>query len=169
MPLIKVKKHLSPPIIISGSFVLLIIFGTILLKLPFASVFPITWTDAFFTATSATTVTGLVVFDPGNTLTLFGELVLLVLIQSGGIGLMTFAVALFMLLGKKVGLQNRVYLQEAFNQNSLGGIVKLARLILFFVLSIEAIATLFFNRLLDTKLRMDTRLLLELFSRHIRF
>lgn len=142
MLLTKKKKHLSPPIVISGSFIALILLGTLLLKLPFASVVPITWTDAFFTATSATTVTGLVVFDPGNTLTLFGELILLVLIQSGGIGLMTFAVAVFMLLGKKVGLQNRVYLQEAFNQNSLGGIVKMARLILFFVLSIEALASL---------------------------
>lgn len=139
----KIKKKrftVSPPLLIAGSFLFLIVVGTLCLKLPFATTTPISWTDALFVATSATTVTGLSVFDPGTTLTIFGQLVLLFLIQCGGIGLMTFAVALLIVLGKKIGLQHRVYLQESFNQNSVGGIVNLVKLILTFVLTVEAIA-----------------------------
>lgn len=88
MGIIKKKRiNVSPPFVIAGSFLFL------------------TWTDALFVATSATTVTGLSVFDPGTTLTVFGEMVLLTLVQCGGIGLMTFAVVLLILLGKKIGLQ----------------------------------------------------------------
>lgn len=141
MRAIKKKRfNISPPLVIAGSFLFLITLGTLLLKLPIATTTKISWTDALFVATSATTVTGLSVFDPGTTLTVFGEMVLLVLIQCGGIGLMTFAVALLILLGKKIGLQNRIYLQESFNQNSVGGIVKLAKTILTFVLTVEAVA-----------------------------
>lgn len=134
------RLSISPPLFIAGSFLFLIVIGTILLKLPFATTTTISWIDALFTATSATTVTGLSVFDPGSTLTFFGELVLLFLIQCGGIGLMTFAVAILILLRKKIGLQNRIYLQESFSQQSIGGIVRLTKLILTFVLSIETIA-----------------------------
>ncbi len=137
----KKRITVSPPVVISGSFLFLIMIGTLLLKLPFATTQPISWTNALFTATSATTVTGLSVFDPGTVLTAFGELVLLVLIQCGGIGLMTFAVAVLILFRKKVGLQNRIYLQESLTQNSVGGIVKLVKLILTFALTVEAVAT----------------------------
>lgn len=136
----KKARKISPPLVIAGSFFFLIVLGTILLKLPMAATVPLSWTDALFTATSATTVTGLSVFDPGTTLTLFGEIILLVLIQCGGIGLMTFAVAVLILLRKKIGLQNRVYLQESFTQPSIGGVVKLVKLILIFVFSVEAVA-----------------------------
>ncbi|ANU15162.1 TrkH family potassium uptake protein [Planococcus halocryophilus] len=138
----KKRMAVSPPLVISGSFLFLIMLGTLLLKLPFATTQPISWTDALFTATSATTVTGLSVFDPGTVLTAFGELVLLVLIQCGGIGLMTFAVAILILFRKKVGLQHRIYLQESFTQSSIGGIVKLVKLILTFALTVEAVATI---------------------------
>jgi trk system potassium uptake protein TrkH len=138
-----VKKKsikITPPLLIAGSFLFLIFMGTLCLKLPFATTTPISWTDALFVATSATTVTGLSVFDPGTTLTVFGEVVLMFLIQCGGIGLMTFAVAVLIVLGKRIGLQNRIYLQESFNQNSVGGIVKLVKLILTFVLTVQAVA-----------------------------
>ncbi|ALC85023.1 Ktr system potassium transporter B [Bacillus sp. FJAT-22090] len=136
------KKRIvvSPPVIIAGSFLFLIMIGTLCLKLPFATTTYISWTDALFVATSATTVTGLSVFDPGTTLTLFGEIVLMILIQCGGIGLMTFAVAILILLKKKIGLQNRIYMQESFNQESIGGIIKLVKLILSFVLSVQLFA-----------------------------
>lgn len=98
----KKRITVSPPLLIGGSFLFLIALGTILLKLPIATTTKISWTDALFVATSATTVTGLSVFDPGITLTLFGELVLLVLIQCGGIGLMTFAVFLLIVLVFKI-------------------------------------------------------------------
>ncbi|HSP22390.1 MAG TPA: Ktr system potassium transporter B, partial [Planococcus sp. (in: firmicutes)] len=89
----KKRIKIPPPLLISGSFLFLILIGTLLLKLPISTTEPISWTDAIFVATSATTVTGLSVFDPGTALTAFGEAVLLVLIQFGGIGLMTFAIA----------------------------------------------------------------------------
>lgn len=117
----------------------LIVVGTLLLKLPFATTTPISWTDALFVATSATTVTGLSVFDPGTVLTGFGEGVLLTLIQFGGIGLMTFAVAVLMMFKKKIGFQNRLYLQEAFSQNSVGGIIRLVKTILLFAFTVEGI------------------------------
>ena len=101
---------------------------------------PITWTDALFTATSATTVTGLSVFDIGTTLTLFGQIVMLILIQFGGIGLMTFAVAILIMFGRKVGMQNRIYIQESFNEQSIGGMVKLVKQILLFVVITEGLA-----------------------------
>ena len=115
---------MSPPVIIAGSFLFLIFVGTLLLKLPIATTTHISWIDALFVVTSATTVTGLSVFDPGTTLTIFGEVVLMVLIQCGGIGLMTFAVAILVLLKKKIGFQNRIYIQESFNQYTVGGIIK---------------------------------------------
>ncbi|MBB5178836.1 trk system potassium uptake protein TrkH [Planomicrobium koreense] len=135
----KKRIKIPPPLLISGSFLLLILIGTILLKLPIATTEPISWTDAIFVATSATTVTGLSVFDPGTVLTAFGEAVLLVLIQFGGIGLMTFAVAVLIMFRKKIGFQNRLYLREAFSQNTVGGIIKLAKSIIIFAFIVEAI------------------------------
>ncbi|WP_203247095.1 TrkH family potassium uptake protein [Sporosarcina beigongshangi] len=134
------RRRLSPPIVIAGSFLLLIIMGTLLLKLPFATTESITWTDALFTATSATTVTGLSVFDIGTTLTSFGQIVMLILIQFGGVGLMTFAVAILIMFGRKVGMQNRIYIQESFNEQSIGGMVKLVKQILLFVAIAEGVA-----------------------------
>ncbi|MBD7907643.1 Ktr system potassium transporter B [Sporosarcina sp. Sa3CUA8] len=137
---IRKKRRVTPPILIAGSFLITIFIGTLLLKLPFATTIPITWTNALFTATSATTVTGLSVFDIGSTLTLFGEIVLLTLIQIGGVGLMAFAVAILMILGRKVGMKNRIFLQESFSQQSLGGTVRFLRSILIFVFVTEGLA-----------------------------
>ena len=134
--------QLTPVMVLAGSFLLLIIVGTLVLKIPSSVEQEITWVDALFTATSATTVTGLSVFDPGSTLTTFGETVLMVLIQFGGIGLMTFAVGIFILLRRKVGLKNRLYLQESFGQSRTGGLVKLVKHICLFVFTIEALAVM---------------------------
>ncbi|WOV88149.1 TrkH family potassium uptake protein [Sporosarcina oncorhynchi] len=138
----KSKRHLSPPVVIAGNLFLLIVIGTLLLKLPIATEHPISWIDAFFTVTSATTVTGLVVFDPGTTLTLFGEIVLLFLIQIGGISLMVFAVFLLVLLGRKVGMQKRIYIQATFSIQTLGGMVSFVRKILAFVFIVEGFAVI---------------------------
>ena len=70
----KYKRHISPPVVIAGNFLLLIIIGTLLLKLPIATEHPISWIDALFTVTSATTVTGLIVFDPALHLPYSGKL-----------------------------------------------------------------------------------------------
>ncbi|WP_301109902.1 TrkH family potassium uptake protein [Sporosarcina sp.] len=136
----KRRKTISPPALIAVSFVLTILTGTLLLKLPMATYTPISWVDAFFTATSATTVTGLGVFDIHTTLTLFGEIVLLLMIQIGGVGLMAFAVATLMILGRKVGMKNRIFIQETFSYQSIGGTLKFLREILLFVFITEGIA-----------------------------
>jgi len=95
--------QMSPPQILALSFFVAIVIGTFLLKLPIATTEPIRWLDALFTATSATTVTGLVVLDTGLDFTVFGQIVIMILIQIGGLGLMTFAVLIVVVLGKKIG------------------------------------------------------------------
>ncbi|MEZ0481535.1 TrkH family potassium uptake protein [Planococcus sp. SSTMD024] len=137
------KIHMSPPQVLSITFLVAIFFGAILLYLPVSTTAPISFLDALFTATSATTVTGLAVLSTGNDFTLFGQTVIMVLMQIGGLGLMTFAVLIVMLLGKKIGLRGRILIQQSFNQYSLGGMIRLVRIILLFTFGIEAIAAAF--------------------------
>jgi trk system potassium uptake protein TrkH len=127
-----------PPAVLAALYALFIALGACALKLPFATHVPITWSDAVFTATSAVTVTGLGVFDTGVVLTQFGETVLLILIQLGGLGLMTFAVLILSSLGMRVGLTSRTYLREDLNQTSLERLVELTGTILRFVVVCEA-------------------------------
>ncbi|MRX72125.1 Ktr system potassium transporter B [Bacillus lacus] len=137
--------HLSPPQVLALSFLSFITIGTILLKLPFASTTYISWIDALFTATSAITVTGLVVVDTGIDFSVFGQVVIMCLIQLGGLGLMTFAVLIILVLGKKIGLQQRILVQESLNQTSLGGIVRLVKMLFVFTIIIESIAFTFLS------------------------
>lgn len=134
---------MSPPQVLSITFLVAIFFGAILLYLPVSTTAPISFLDALFTATSATTVTGLAVVSTGNDFTLFGQTVIMVLMQIGGLGLMTFALLIVMLLGKKIGLRGRILIQQSFNQYSLGGMIRLVRIILLFTFGIEAIAAAF--------------------------
>ncbi|MAC78673.1 MAG: Ktr system potassium transporter B [Rhodobacteraceae bacterium] len=115
----------------------LVLIGAGLLKLPVAAVAPVTWSDALFTATSAVTVTGLAVLDTGSQLTFFGQVVIMVLIQLGGLGLMTFAVLVLSMLGLRVSLSHRIFLREDLNQTSLSDLLKLVRGILKVVLICE--------------------------------
>lgn len=134
--------HANPPQILAAGFLIVILLGTILLKAPFSlqGDNSLSWTDAFFTATSATTVTGLAVVDTGTHFSLVGQTILMILMQVGGLGLMTFAVMIALLLGRKIGLQSRILIQESFSQTSLGGMVPLVKLILIFAFSVELIA-----------------------------
>lgn len=135
----KTTINLSPPQILALLYVFMIITGGALLMLPFATTEPISWLSALFTATSASTVTGLNVVDPGSTYTLFGQIVILFLIQIGGLGIMTFAVLVVIMLGKKIGLKQRLVIQQALNQTSIGGVIKLVKVLLIFSLSFEII------------------------------
>jgi len=117
----------------------LVVAGAILLKLPFSARIPLSWSDALFTATSAATVTGLVVVDTGSDLTGFGQLVVMVLIQLGGLGIMTFAVLLLSMLGLPVGLPQRMFLREELNQTSIADLVQLIGLVLKAMLLCEFI------------------------------
>jgi trk system potassium uptake protein len=135
--------RLNPHQLLILVFSIFIILGTLLLKLPFSTTHSISWVDAFFTATSAMTVTGLVVMDTAETYTLFGEIVIMSLIQLGGLGIMSFALLIFMMLGKKIGLKERLLIQQALNQTSLEGIVKLVKNLFIFSFVIEFIAMVF--------------------------
>ncbi|PYZ96993.1 Ktr system potassium transporter B [Alteribacter lacisalsi] len=137
-----VLSRLSPPQLLASGFLGAIIAGTILLLLPVATVGGITFIDALFTATSATTVTGLVVMDTGSDFTVFGQTVIMILIKIGGLGLMAFAILIVLALGKKIGLRERILVQQSFNQTSLGGMVRLVKMLLIFAFSMELVATI---------------------------
>ena len=113
----------------------------LLLKQPFATIEAIGWMDALFTATSAFTVTGLAVVDIAETFTLFGQFIILALIKIGGIGIITFSILAFMMLGKKIGIKKRIMIQQTLNLDSLGGIVRLVQNIFFYSMIVEAVAT----------------------------
>lgn len=134
---------LNPSQLLLLVFAICILAGTILLKLPFATTESVSWIDALFTATSAMTVTGLVVVDTGTAYTLFGEIVIVSLIQMGGLGIMSFAVLIYMMLGRKIGIKERLVVQQALNQTSLGGVVQLVKNLFYFSIVIELIAMLF--------------------------
>jgi trk system potassium uptake protein len=133
--------YLDPPKILVLGFSSIILIGAFLLTLPAATVDGkgIPWLDALFTATSATCVTGLVVVDTGTTFTLFGQLVILALIQIGGLGFMTFATLFALILGKRISLKERLLIKESLNNLSIDGVVRLVKRILIFTAVIELI------------------------------
>ena len=137
----KIKDYLDPPKILVLGFAIVILIGAFLLTLPIATEDGqgLSFLNALFTATSATCVTGLVVVDTGDTFSLFGELVIISLIQIGGLGFMTFATFLFFLLGKRISLKERLLLKEAFNNLSIAGIVRLVKRVLIFTAVIEIV------------------------------
>ncbi|BBN97838.1 MULTISPECIES: TrkH family potassium uptake protein [Sporolactobacillus] len=133
----------NPPLLLSMLLFVLILVGTVLLKLPIAARGHLSWIDALFFSTSASTVTGLTPFEPSETFTLFGQVVLMVLIQIGGIGVMAFAVFFVILLGKKVSIRQRQLMQEALNAPSLGGVIRLVSWILIVSFAIELVGMFF--------------------------
>ncbi len=106
------------------SFLIVILVGSVLLTLPISSASgqAIPFVDALFTATTATCVTGLVVVPTISTWSLFGQIVILILIQIGGLGIITIMASITVFLNKKMGLGDRVLLQDAFNLNTLSGL-----------------------------------------------
>lgn len=131
----------NPAQTLSIGFLCLIAIGTLLLMLPFATKdrHHLDFVDALFEATTAVCVTGLVVVDTETTFTLFGQIVMLVLIQVGGLGFMTFGILIAMFLGKNIGLQSRLMIQESLNQLSLEGMVRLVKFVLGFTFLIEGV------------------------------
>ncbi|SEM19102.1 TrkH family potassium uptake protein [Halomonas daqiaonensis] len=132
--------RLSPPEILLLGFVLLSCVGTLLLLLPIAARESLAWHQAFFTATSAMTVTGLTVVDTAS-FTLFGQLVILSLIQLGGIGFMIFAALTLILLGMRLPLRQQSVIQENLNYTSYRDLLHLVRLVVAFALVAEVIGT----------------------------
>ncbi|MCP3740870.1 TrkH family potassium uptake protein [Rossellomorea sp. BNER] len=138
--MIRKNINLSPPQLLVSVFIGFILLGTCLLKLPVSTTESITWINALFTATSAMTVTGLAVVDTGTAFTVFGEVVIMCLIQVGGLGIMSFAMLIFLLIGKKIGFKERLIVQQALNQTSMGGVIRLVKHLFIFSLIVESIA-----------------------------
>ncbi|HWQ73598.1 MAG TPA: TrkH family potassium uptake protein [Desulfitobacteriaceae bacterium] len=137
-------KLINPSRVLVFGFALLILLGALILTLPQASQDgkSIPFLNAIFTSTSAVCITGLSVVDVGTTFSFFGQAVILILIQVGGLGFMTFAALFAIILGKKITLKERLLLKEALNQVSLAGIVRLAKYVVQISFVIEAIGAL---------------------------
>ena len=125
--------------LVALSFMLLIFSGALLFMLPISTQdrHGLTFLDALFTATSASCVTGLTVIDVGNELSLFGQIVLIGLIQIGGLGIMTMTTLVMVIAGRKVSLRERLFLQESMNQTEISGVVRIALNIIKYTLIIE--------------------------------
>lgn len=137
----KIKK-LQPSQIIILSFLFLVLLGTILLSLPVSSV-KNEWTniyDAFFTSVSAVCVTGLVVVNTFEHWTYFGKFVILTLIQIGGLGFMTVLTFIYILIGRKITLKERIIIKSTFNKSNIDGMIKLTIKAIKGTLIIEVIA-----------------------------
>ncbi|NPV93408.1 MAG: Trk family potassium uptake protein [Firmicutes bacterium] len=128
-----------PARIILLAYVTAILIGTLLLHLPFATQGgqQVSFIDTFFTATSAVCITGLGTVDIGTTFSTFGQIVILILIQFGGLGIMTMTTMLALLMGRKINLRERLVMQEALNVVSLAGVVRLTKYILIVTFSLE--------------------------------
>lgn len=137
-------KNLSGMQLIALGFFLLILCGTLLLMLPIAardgSSTP--FMTALFTATSASCVTGLILVDTYTHWSIFGQLVLLVLIQIGGLGFITIGTAVSLLLRRKIGLKQRGWIRESFNVLDIGGVVRLIQRVLKGTLFFEGVGAI---------------------------
>ena len=138
------RRHLSQGQFIAIGFILMILIGAILLDTPMASRSgqSIGFLSALFTATSASCVTGLVVADTATQWTLFGQIVVLILIQIGGLGFISIGVFFSIILRRKIGLRERGLMMESTNALQLGGIVKFARRIVAGTAIVEGVGAL---------------------------
>jgi len=143
----KTKKFtLSTTQIILLSFLVTILLGSLLLALPISSADgkAVPYLDALFTATTSTCVTGLVTLPTVSTWSIFGQVVILILIQIGGLGIITIMSGLMLLLHRKMGIGDRLLIQDAFNLNTMSGLAKFVKNVLFGTLIIEGIGALLY-------------------------
>ncbi len=145
------------------SFFGLIILGTILLTTPLAVNGKISLSDAIFTATSATCVTGLTVVDTGTRFTLFGQIVILFLIQVGGLGIMTFSTFFIFLIAGKFSIADRDIIQDTLTQSPIRNIAGLLKTIFFFTILIELIGALLLAMVFAEQMPLGRSLYLGLF------
>ncbi len=140
------KFRLSTTHVIMLSFAAVIFIGSLLLSLPISTADGkgISYIDALFTATTATCVTGLVTVTTAEAWSVFGQFVILILIQTGGLGVITIMSGLMILLQRKIGISDRLLLQDAFNLNSMSGLVRFVKKVLAGTFIIEGIGALLY-------------------------
>ncbi len=136
-------RFLSPERALILSFLIIILVGTSLLSLPHAVRHESApFIDALFTATSAVCVTGLIVLDTGSFYSRFGQVVILTLIQVGGLGIMTFSVFFYLLLGRSIGIRDRRIIQDTFSQFPIRNIYVLLKSVFLYTIAIEFVGAL---------------------------
>lgn len=147
------KRQLTPPQALILGFAGLILAGALLLNTAWATKTSVApgFLTALFTATSAVCVTGLVVVDTGTYWSPFGQAVILLLIQLGGLGIMTSATLFSILLGRQIGLKERLLIRESLNQVNVAGVVRLVRYVLLYTVIVEG----FFALILMFRLSRD--------------
>lgn len=128
------------------SFLLAILIGSVILALPISSATgeAIPYIDALFTATTSICVTGLVTVTTASAWSLFGQVVILILIQIGGLGIITVMLGVMISLQRRIGIGDRMLIQDAFNLNTLSGLVKFIKRVLFGTLIVEGIGALLY-------------------------
>jgi trk system potassium uptake protein TrkH len=134
--------NLSPPSLLALGFLSFIVVGTLLLKLPISHHGELSWLNALFTSTSAVTITGLSVVNVGDAYTTFGKVVIMLLLQSGGLGFMTFAILAALSLSSNIRLKQQMMAQETIGQTSLAKVSFTIKGVLLYSLFFEAIGTL---------------------------
>ena len=136
------KKSMNATRIVAGGFAAIILLGTLLLMLPFASKSGESagFLNSLFTATSATCVTGLIPVDTGMSWTFFGQLVIIALIQLGGLGFMTVITMVSFLLRRRIGLSERLIMVSTLNLNDMDGVVRVVRHALIGTFTLEGAA-----------------------------
>lgn len=140
-----IKKN--PYLVFFFGFAIVIFIGAVLLSMPFASQSgkSVGFVNALFTATSATCVTGLVVVNTATHWTVFGKVVIIVLIQIGGLGVMTMTAMITFFIGKRISLKTRVLIMEERNVDELQGVVRLTKNILLYTFGIELVGAVLFS------------------------
>ena len=138
----RVKISLNPAQILFLGYAAIIFFGAFLLCMPFSlnDGIEVSFIDTLFTAIASTCVTGLSTVSMATTWSLWGKLIILILIQIGGLGFITFYTFLFVFLGKKITLKERILIKSSLNQQSLQGMVKLVKTVIWGALLIEGCA-----------------------------
>lgn len=138
------KDKLNPPQVLALGFLSLILIGSVLLNLPIASTSgsPIGYVNSLFTSASAVCVTGLTVLNTAKDFTPFGQVVIITLIQFGGLGIMTLATVGYIIMGKKISFKERLMIKEQLNTESIQGIVKLMKKVIGYTLFLELMGSL---------------------------
>ncbi len=140
------NNKVSPTTIIVLGFALVILIGGTILSMPFSTIRgeSIGFTDALFTATSAVCVTGLNVVDTNTTYNTFGKIIIMILIQVGGLGIMSLYTLFAMLTGRRLGLKDRLTIQESISNFNLKGVYNTFRDIMFITFAIEGVGAVLF-------------------------
>ena len=142
---IKGDLRFQPAQLLALSFVVAIFIGTFLLLMPFSTHTgtTISFVDALFTSTSAVCVTGLIVQDTASFFTPIGQMIILILFQLGGLGIMAFSTLILLVAGRKVSIQDKIIIQQDYHHTAAKNVKALIKNVFFYAIAIEGIGTLF--------------------------